>query len=46
MMSKLDIRREIEKLEHQRPQTLNEFNAREFKLRTLLDQLRARIGSD
>lgn len=46
MISKFEIRKEIERLEQQRPRTLNEFNAREFKIRNLLDQLRARIGSD
>ena len=42
MISKIELRREIEKLEQQRPKTLNEFNNREVKIRNLLDQLRAR----
>ena len=46
MMSKLELRKEIEKLEQERPRTLNEFNAREFKLRNLLEQLSERTGSD
>lgn len=42
MTSKIEIRKEIEKLEQQKPKNLNEFNNREVKIRNLLDQLRAR----
>ena len=46
MISKLEIRKEIERLEQQRPKNLNEFNAREFKLRNLLEQLNEHTRSD
>ena len=46
MRSKLNIRKEIERLEQKRPKNLTEFNNREVQIRNLLDQLRARTGSD
>ena len=46
MRSKLEIRKEIERLEQQRPKNLTAFNNREVQIRNLLDQLRARTGSD
>ncbi len=46
MMSRKEIRNELEKLEQQKPKNGIEFNAREIKIGNLLDLLRARIGSD